>query len=112
MAMKQTNNRSAVKHYFFHGIKRNLTISIVCLFLHLISFPVALGSLTYFMKKYADDGFYTDTYMLDILCTLSVIFTAVAVAAGILMALVNFSYLRKKHEADIIFRDLFHTYFL
>ena len=101
MAMKQTNNRSAVKHYFFHGIKRNLTISIVCLFLHLISFPVALGSLTYFMKKYADDGFYTDTYMLDILCTLSVIFTAVAVAAGILMALVNFSYLRKKHEADM-----------
>lgn len=95
MDMKKTSNKF-VKHYFLNGISKCSQISIVCLVLHLISFPVTLA--VYTAAEYQNSATLDDTT--TIFYVLSLIFSALGIGAGIMMAIGNFSYLHKKHEAD------------
>lgn len=95
MDMK-TTNKSFVRHYFFNGISKCSQTFIVSIILHLISFPITLGVYTYAEHENS----LTMHEVTSVFLVLSVIFTGLAVLAGIMNVLGNFSYLHKKHEAD------------
>lgn len=95
---------SAFSHYFFNGIRRNFKISVVILFLHLLAFPVAITSLTYYTymeNRYNDASFGME--MTSFFAVMAVIFTAMGVLAGIVISLNNFSYLNRKQNVDMYY---------
>lgn len=95
---------SAFSHYFFNGIRRNFKISVVILFLHLLAFPVAIISLTYYTymeNRYNDSTFGME--MTSFFAVMAVIFTAMGVLAGIVISLNNFSYLNRKQNVDMYY---------
>lgn len=100
MDTKKTKN-SFVGHYFCNGLLKNSQITIVCLILHLISFPVTLGIYTVGEYFGEHKKFSTVNDVAEVFFVLSVIFTALAVLAGVMIAMGSFSYLHKKHEADM-----------
>ncbi len=95
MDMKKTKNNFA-KHYFINGLSKCSQIAVVCLILHLISFPVTLGIYT--VAEYTKSATLEDTAV--VFYVLSVIFSAIAIGAGVMMAIGNFSYLHRKYESD------------
>lgn len=95
---------SAFSHYFFNGIKRNLKIVVVILFLHLLAFPVAITSLTYYTyMENQHDGSVVGMEMTSFFAVIAVLFTAAGVLAGIVISLNNFSYLNKKQNVDMYY---------
>lgn len=96
-------NTGFVKSYFRNGVLSNLKILIIITALNLLSFPVALATLTYDMyveAQHATSEYYysgnSEWFMV-----LAVLFTGAAVLSGIIIALNNFSYLYKKQNVDM-----------
>ncbi len=94
MAMKLFKNPAA-KHYFKAGLKKNRKFFVICLILHMISFPLAFTMLS--IDIVADKSY---DFLFGAFFALSWVFTAIAVLLGVIIAIQNFSYLHKKQETD------------
>lgn len=94
MAMKLFKNPAA-KHYFKAGLKKNRKFFVICLILHMISFPLAFTMLSIDVVTDKSDDFLFGAFI-----ALSCVFTAIAVLLGVIIAIQNFSYLHKKQETD------------
>ena len=94
MAMKLFKNPAA-KHYFKAGLKKNRKFFVICLILHMISFPLTFTMLS--IDIVADKR---DDFLFLAFFVLSCVFTAIAVLLGVIIAIQNFSYLHKKQETD------------
>lgn len=94
MAMKLFKNPAA-KHYFKAGLKKNRKFFVICLILHMISFPLAFTMLSIDIVTDKDYDFLFGAFI-----ALSFVFTAIAVLLGVIIAIQNFSYLHKKQETD------------
>lgn len=100
-------NTGFVKSYFRNGILGNLKILIIITALNLLSFPVALATLTFDMYQYqkaqhaASEYYYYYSGNSEWFMVLAVLFTGAAVLSGIIIALNNFSYLYKKQNVDM-----------
>ena len=95
MAMKLFKN-PAVKHYFKMDLKKNCKFFIICLALHMLSFPLLFITLTYDAKQTVKT--YND--ISEIILPLAIVLTGAAFLVGIIIAICNYSYLHKKHESD------------
>lgn len=95
MAMKLFKN-PAVKHYFKMDLKKNSKFFIICLALHMLSFPLLFITLTYDAKQTVKT--YND--ISAIILPLAIVLTGAAFLVGIIIAICNYSYLHKKHESD------------
>lgn len=94
MDMKTKNK--FVSHYFKMGLLRCSKVSVVITILHLISFPLTIGLDTAYLATKSD----TLLNIAEIFLVLSFMFSGVAVLAGVLIAMTQFSYLHKKYETD------------
>lgn len=94
MAMKLFKNPAA-KHYFKAGLQKNRKFFVICLILHMISFPLAFTMLS--IDIVADKSY---DFLFDAFIIWSFVFTAIAVLLGVIIAIQNFSYLHKKQETD------------
>ncbi len=95
MAMKIFKS-PAVKHYFKMDLKKNSKFFIICLALHMLSFPLLFLAITY-------DAMQSDLEYLGIsefILPLAIVLTGAAFLVGIIIAISNYSYLHKKHESD------------
>lgn len=95
MATKIIKN-PAVLHYFKTDIKKNMKFFIICLALHMLSLPLLFATMTY--DTFKKGGSYT--YLSEFFIVTTVIFTGLAILAGVLIAINNYSYLHKKQESD------------
>lgn len=94
MAMKLFKNPAA-KHYFKTGLKKNRKFFVICLILHMISFPLAFAMLS--VDVLTDNREET---MFGIFTALAYVFSTIAILMGVIIAIHSFSYLHKKPETD------------
>ncbi|MBE6836676.1 MAG: MFS transporter [Ruminococcus sp.] len=95
MAMKIFKNAAAL-HYFKTDLKKNLKFFIICLALHMFSFPLMFITMTYDATKRPEEYLGIS----DFFVAIAFLFAGLAILAGVLIAINNFSYLHKKHESD------------
>ncbi|NLZ46055.1 MAG: hypothetical protein GX896_05125, partial [Clostridiales bacterium] len=82
-------------HYLMHGGIRNFKIMVVMTVLNLVGFPLAMIFATFELSV---DNYSSTSALFFIL---GIIFTAVSVLVGIVIAVNNFTYLNKKQNVDM-----------